>query len=207
MAITRQIIIGLSPGVKQIYGQVDQHYGETMSWPYVVDGNSSQQSFTCAYVPSAKTADATPFQEALWLGTRGASTTIRTLVSGLTFDDATLIAGEGITNRLDPTILTDKVGASKRFDKVEFPGTNPLSSKNNLTIETAFNIGDPITDPVLWTSVVSSGNTDKATIKNGLGSWMHLRFSDTHAPVDKILLDVFKLYYYELAEEENEVEG
>lgn len=199
MSISRQIVFGISPDTIKVYGATDRHIGETLSWPEIQDGNSVRKLITCAFIPNAKSATYPAVQNCMFLGTVGANLILRTFDPTTPNDDSTPVHAEAILNRLDPALNDRQTGetTSKRFDRVEFSNVNPIAK--GVKVEVCFDVVNPTKDVVVWDEVVSTDDSPKASIRNGLGRWMHMRLTDDRSVARDTVLDAFKLYYYDLS--------
>lgn len=199
MSLSRQIVFGISPDTIKVYGQSDRHIGETLNWPMVEDGNSVRQLISCAFIPNGKSSSYPATQNCMFLGTVGADLTLKTFDPDTPNDDSTPVHAEAILGRLDPSLKDGQVGetVSKRFDRIEFANVNPIAK--GVKVEVCFNVVNPTKDVVSWDEVVATDDSYKASIRNGLGRWMHMRLTDDRSVARDTVLDAFKLYYYDLS--------
>lgn len=174
----------------------------TLGWSFAADQNSDGSVLSCGYLPLGSSTLITPIQESLLIGTVNAGVTIRTLRHDLIKDDGVAIRSEAITTRLDPNLPQGQVTGQKRFTHVGFPSTNPL--EKGIDVQVAFDQENPHTDSTTWEDLVAGSGSSKATVKTGLGHWMHLRLLDQTGMNRGTVFNSFTLYYYDLFNQNRE---
>lgn len=187
MAVTKQIVLMIDP---------DKGLTNTFSWAYAPDGNTQQKALTCAFAPKTKGDKINPQQETVFIGMKNTGTMIQTFRDDFNTDGGAEFLAEAITTRIDPSLLSEGAGTSKRITHIELPSIN--SWEEGLTIEFAKDVVDPIATPPTWNSIVRGSGHSKATVPNGLCRWIHLRITDADSGKTTPTFNAFTIFYYEL---------
>jgi hypothetical protein len=189
MAIARQMVFGIAP-TQGAFLPV------TYSWPLVADGNSSQAYLSCAYAPRGSGTGLRPLQDTLLLGTVNAAATMHTFDTKLSKDGSTSYKSVAITQRIDPTRVTDGVSDTKRFTSLQFVGVNPFDKGAKVSV--CYEQVDPTTNAANWTDLqVSSGDT-KASVPSGVARWLNVKIEDDTDDCLHPTFSGFMVYFYRL---------
>lgn len=195
MAVTRQIIFGISP---------KEGLAQTFSFVQAPDSNSSSKAFTCAIVPKTRGAGVNLLQETVFLGTTSAAgVTLQAFKRGVAKDGIHTVTASAVSHRLDPDVREDRRSRShttKRYRRIYFHGDNPRAAGREIyyTKDT-----DPLTDPMTtWTAF--EGDADKSfnEFSSGIAEYIHIKMVDETDVIDSEALCEFSLEYYSTAPRE-----
>jgi len=188
-SLTRQIVFAIDP---------EQGFAGTYSWVDVPDLNADEKGITAVHVPPTKTANINPMQETVFIGTMGVGKMFQSFRDDLSQDGEEDVNYEAITNRLDPSLVSDgrrtAHTGSKRLLQLEFPSLD--SAEEGATIEYALDTLSP-TEGATWL-ILLGGAGERRSFRSALCRWFHLRISGKNANPATLLLSAFKVIYYDL---------
>lgn len=195
---SRQVVFGVDPRTQK--GLVAE-----FDWPYVADGNADGELFTCAFAPAAKSTKLSAHQSSVFLGTKTSNLTIQTFRTDLNQDDSTDVAGEAITNRIDPTLAAGAPPDGKEFFSLDFIHTNPY--ERMATIDYAAESDSPHTDSVAWTAMFWEAGRSSAYFTSAVARWIHLRIRTTAASPSRLCLGPFNVVFIRLFQRDTSETG